>query len=76
MPKHSTKKPEHTTMKVPNSARKLAEQLLMKVSAEGWHAVGSERTDPPTLGAVMEEGLKQLAQRFDSMKQKTDDSTT
>lgn len=71
MPKHSNKKPEHTTMKVPNSARKLAEQLLKKVSAEGWHAIGSERTDPPTLGAVLEEGLKQLAQRFDAQKAET-----
>lgn len=65
MPKQPAKKAEgHTTVKVPRKAYEQAQALLKKAATEGWHgAFGIERTDVPTLGTIMEEGLKALRDR-------------
>lgn len=60
MPKQPPKKPDHMTTKIPIAARELAQRLQEIVAAKGWQAFGINRTDPPTLGAVIEEGLKKL----------------
>lgn len=61
MPKQPPpKKSEHTTVKVPTDAYAHAQRLLKKVASVGWQAFGITRTDVPTLGALIEEGLKKL----------------
>lgn len=53
-------KPTHTTVKVPTSAYDLAQELLKEAASGGWHCLGINRNDVPTLGALIEEGLKAL----------------
>jgi len=53
-------KPEWTTVKVPKTAYDLAQRLLKRAASDGWHRFGIQRSDMPTLGALIEEGLKRL----------------
>jgi hypothetical protein len=61
-PKKARAQGDHTTVKVPMKAYNQAHQLLQQAAVEGWHgAFGIDRTDVPTLGAIIEEGLKALS---------------
>ena len=51
-----------TTMKIPPHVHEVAHGLLKLISSKGWQACGSKRNDPPTLGAIVEEGLELLKQ--------------
>ncbi len=54
-------KPEFLTMRVPVGAHARAAKLLKTASPGGWTALGvTHRTDRPTLGALVDEALKQL----------------
>lgn len=53
----------YKTMRVPSDAYTLAHKLLGDVSRDGWQCIGLNRKDPPTLGALIEEGLKALRKK-------------
>jgi hypothetical protein len=46
-----------TTLKVPVPVHALAKEILRQISQRGWQSVGCDRQDPPTFGALLEEGL-------------------
>lgn len=54
------KEVEWVTVKVPKQAREQADKLIQILSKEGWKHFGINRDDPPTLGAVIEEGIRSL----------------
>jgi len=55
-----TKTRKWTTMRVSEETYQLAQRTLQKVSSNGWVSVASSRTDPPSLGAIIEEALRRL----------------
>lgn len=65
--------PEHTkkafvTVKVPLTARKIADKLVLKAASVGWKGLGSDRTDPVNLSAIFEEGVKLLLAKAEQTK--------
>jgi hypothetical protein len=48
-------------VRLSKEARELARRIVADLSAFGWTSYGVTRTDPPTLSAVVEEGIRALA---------------
>jgi hypothetical protein len=48
------------TIKISESTFILAQALQAALVQKGWQAVGSDRTEPPTLGNVVAEGIDRL----------------
>lgn len=66
-------KPEHVkkafvTVKVPLTARRIADKLVLKAASVGWKGLGSDRTDPVNLSAIFEEGVKLLLAKAEQTK--------
>jgi len=55
---------EYVTVKVRREEREGARELSATVAREGWGALGLERTDAPTIGALVAEGLAALRARL------------
>ena len=53
-----------SVISVSNSVYNRARDLSEFASLNGWAAFGIDRRDPPSLGAVIEEGLILLAERI------------
>jgi hypothetical protein len=53
-----------TSMKVQKTTVDAAKELVEYVIAHGWRSLGAERTDPPSIGAVVDEALTLLAARM------------
>jgi hypothetical protein len=47
-----------------------ARELSAIASQHGWSALGVERTDPPTIGAIFEEAIELLAGRVKKTRAK------
>jgi hypothetical protein len=48
------------TVKVLQESHHKGKQLLEVIARHGWAAVGSDRSDPVTMGAVIDEALTRL----------------
>lgn len=68
--KRTTEKDEkgRSVISVQNAVYNRARELSEQASHFGWAAFGIDRHDPPTLGAVIDEGLILLAQRLKKTK--------
>ena len=53
----------HRTIRVLNATYDNAQALLDKAAEGGWASFGAKRSDRPTLGSIIDEALKTLAQR-------------
>jgi hypothetical protein len=53
-----------SVISVPNTVYNRAREISEQVSRHGWISVGSDRHDPASLGAVIDEGLLLLAERL------------
>jgi hypothetical protein len=53
-----------SVINVPNVVYNRARELSEHASLYGWAAFGIDRRDPPSLGAVIDEGLLLLAERL------------
>jgi len=63
MPKKSAPSAGPRPIRVSDGAYREAKRLLEIASLRGWSALGIERTDPPSMMAIMEEALLFLAKR-------------
>lgn len=60
--KKASKKSDWMTIKVPREAYERAVKLSEKAAGGGWQMFGvMDRSDRPTMGALVDEGLKILA---------------
>ena len=50
-------------MKVPGAAYEEAQALAAHAARYGWSSLGIDREDAPTLAAIIEEAIHQLAKR-------------
>jgi hypothetical protein len=60
-PKAAAKTPR--PIRVSDVAHREAKRLLQVASLKGWSALGIERTDPPSMMAILEESLLLLAKQ-------------
>lgn len=58
-----TKRDVRQAIKMPKSAAERARELSEIVSRQGWASVGIDRTDPPTITAVVEAAIDLLYSR-------------
>jgi len=64
------KKPPRTSVKLPTETYELARELATLAARQGWAHFGSDREDPATIMAVLDEGTRVLAQRVGLLKAK------
>jgi hypothetical protein len=55
--------PAPRPIRVSDIAYRQAKQLVEVASLKGWSALGIERTDPPSMMAILEESLALLARQ-------------
>lgn len=60
-PKNSKRKVEAMPVRVPASAYERLQQLANRAARDGWKSLGSDRSDLPTMAAVIDEALIRLA---------------
>jgi hypothetical protein len=56
-------KDNRATVKLPSAVYEQARDLSALASQHGWATLGVKRDDPPTVTAIFEEAIKQLALR-------------
>jgi hypothetical protein len=54
------------TIKIRNSSYARLQDLIGQVASKGWVAIGSKRTDAPTIANVVDESVLKLAQQMDN----------
>lgn len=62
----ATKKPKQSrsVVSIANGVYEKAKELSKLASQHGWQVFGVDRDDPPTIGAMFDEGIKLLAARL------------
>ena len=53
---------------MPKAVHQRLKEVLNQVSHSGWSAFGIERHDPPSLGAIIDEGINLLTERMNANK--------
>lgn len=55
---------EYTTVRITSTTRKRLRKVVEALVRSGWNAVGSDRTDAPGVGTVLDQGLTLLEERL------------
>jgi hypothetical protein len=63
--------PPRQAVKIPTKAHDELRRLAAHAAQHGWAAFGIERTDPPTLTALIEEAIRLLGERVTTTKSRS-----
>jgi hypothetical protein len=64
----ATKRETSTPVKIPAEAHETLRELAAYAARHGWASLGIDREDAPTQTALIEEAIRLLAERRDTLK--------
>jgi hypothetical protein len=59
---------KRAVVSMPREVHQRLREVLDQVAHQGWSAFGIDRHDPPSLGAIIDEGINQLLERVKRSK--------
>jgi hypothetical protein len=62
------KRGSRSVVSIANGVYDRAKELSALASQHGWQILGSDRTDPPHIGAIFDEGIRLLSARLKPTK--------